>query len=309
MPLDADARAFVELLLQAFPGGLHAMPIPQARQILAEGARVAPPGPEVARVEDRSVPAGDRDVPVRIYWPSEAEDQPVLIWLHGGAFALGDLAGADVTCRELASAAGVAVVSVDYRLAPEHRFPSGVEDGYAVLEWVAEHGGDLGLDTNRVAVGGDSAGGTLAAAIALMARDRGGPRIAFQFLAYPTTLMRISSYEHVEDPVVSASMVTFFWGQYVRTDADLNDPYCAPMRAESLEGLPPAFLMIPEVDTTRGDQEAYAHRLAASGVLTTHKVYPGTPHGFLGMTAGVAKARVAVDDAARMLRAALHQAA
>lgn len=306
MALDADAQAAVDLLSQAFPDGLHGMPIEQARAMMAEGAKMAPPGPDLPRVEDRTIPSEGVDVPVRVYWPSSEPNQPALIWLHGGAFALGDLDGADLTCRELAAAAEVIVISVDYRLAPEHKFPAGLEDVYAVLSWVAANGSQLDVDPARLAVGGDSAGGNLAAAVALIARDRGGPELAHQLLVYPTTQMRISSYEYADDPIVSSSMANFFWGQYVKTDSDLNNPYCAPMRADTLEGLPPAFVAIPEVDTTRADQEAYAHRLITSGVLTTAKVYPGMPHGFFGMTPNVEKARTAVSDAVHALRTHLH---
>jgi acetyl esterase len=138
-----------------------------------------------------------------------------------------------------------------------------------------------------------------------MARDRGGPDLAYQLLVYPTTLMRISSYEYAADPIVGSSMANFFWSEYVTSDSEYTNPYCAPMAADSLAGLPPAFVVVPEVDSTRADQEAYAHRLAASGVLTTCKVYPGAPHGFFEMVEGVAKARAAMADACRALRAHL----
>lgn len=302
MALDADAQAAVDLMGQAFPNGLHSLPIEQTRAMMAEGVKVTPPGPDVAKVEDRMVPAEGHEIPVRIYWPSQDKDLPALVWLHGGAFALGSLDGSDVTGRDLTNAGDVVVISVDYRLAPEHKFPAGLEDSYRVLQWAAENAAELGIDASRLAIGGDSAGGNLAAAACLMARDRGGPEVAFQLLVYPTTLMRVSSYEYADDPIVSASMATFFWRQYLDNDAQMKDPYCAPMMAETLEGLPPAFVVVPEVDSTRADQEAYAHRLASSGVLTTVKVYPGTPHGFFGMTQGVAKAREAMADAGRILR-------
>jgi acetyl esterase len=308
MSLDADAQAVIDLMSQAFPGGLHSRPIAETRARMAEQSKSAPPGPDMARVHDSIVPAGDHEIPVRLYWPTTESDQPALIWLHGGAFALGTLDGADSLCRELASQAGVVVASVDYRLAPEHKFPAGVEDAYTVSQWVAKNHSDLGINATRVAIGGDSAGGTLAASVALMARDRSGPGLAFQLLVYPTTLMRVSSYEYVDDPLLTASMVNFFWDQYVERDSDLANPYCAPLNAGSLEGLPPAFVVIPEVDPTRADQEAYAERLATSGVLTTYKVYLGMPHGFFGMSAALAKARTAVGDAGRLLRAHLHEA-
>jgi acetyl esterase len=305
MPLDPDAQAVIDAMLQAFPGGLHAAGIDEARARLAAGAKLAPPGPEVTRVEDRVVTRGELSVPVRVYRPSLEPGLPALIWLHGGAFALGSVDGADATARELAAGAGLVVISVDYRLAPEHKFPAGLEDCYAVACWAAADAGALGVDPARIAIGGDSAGGTLAAATCLLARDRGQPGLAFQLLVYPTTLMRVSSYEYVADPMLSTSMMSFFWNAYARSDADFGNPYCAPMAADSLAGLPPAFVVIAEVDPTRGDQEAYASRLAASGVLTTCKLYPGVPHGFFSMTQALAQGRQAMADATRMLRGQL----
>ena len=162
MPLDADAQAAVDLQIEAFPDGLHALPIEQTRLMMLEGAKIAPPGPEMARVEDRNIPSGEHQIPVRIYWPSEKKDLPALIWLHGGAFALGNLETTDATSRHLAEASGTVVVSVDYRLAPEHKYPAGLEDAYTALQWVVENSQQLGINPKSVAIGGDSAGGTLA---------------------------------------------------------------------------------------------------------------------------------------------------
>jgi acetyl esterase len=308
MPLDPDAQAVMDVLMQSRPPGPQTPSVEESRALIAEMAKQTPRGPEVARVEDRQIAFDGHDIPVRIYWPSSEPDLPALVWLHGGAFALGTVDMSDPTARQLAVGAGVVVVSVEYRLAPEHKFPAGVEDCYAAAAWVAKNATEIGVNPDRVAIGGDSAGGTLAASVALMARDRNGPNFAFQLLVYPTTSMRVSSYEYVDDPFTGASMVNYFWNQYVQSDADFASPYCAPLAAESLAGLPPAFVVIPEVDITRGDQEAYAQRLAAAGVLTTYKVYSGVFHGFFSIEA-IAKGRQAVADATRVLQLSLHPAA
>ncbi|MFC0281353.1 alpha/beta hydrolase [Falsigemmobacter intermedius] len=307
MPLSAEATALIALWSKAFPEGLHGLPVAQVRARQAELTRMAPRGPEVGEVADFTIPGQAGDIPVRLYQPQTAPDgpAPVLIWAHGGAFALGSLDGADAICRTLVAASGVALLSVDYRLAPEHRFPAGLEDLLSVLRWLPDGGAARGLDAARFAIGGDSAGATLTAAACLQLRDEGGPQAALQLLFYPTTLMRISSYEHVDAPIVPSGMANHFWQLYVRSGADFRNPLCAPMMAEHLRDLPPAFLAIPEVDSTRADQEAYAHRLAADGVLTTLRVYPGTPHGFLAMTGGLAEARDALRDSAGALAAAL----
>jgi acetyl esterase len=305
MPLDPDAAQLIALMEGAMPGGMHTVPVDDVRATMAAMAKSAPTGKPVERVEDRTVPGPNGPVPVRIYWPTAETNLPALIWIHGGAFAFGGLDGADATSRELAHGANTVVVSVDYRLAPENPFPAGLHDCYAVLEWLSENALEIGVDAGRIAVGGDSAGGTLSAALTLMTRDQSGPPLAFQILAYPTVLMRVSSYEHVGGPLVGHSMATHFWTAYVNTDDDLSNPYCAPLNASSFEGLPPAFIAVPEVDSTRADQELYAQKLASAGVLTTYKVYPGAPHGFFDWFGALAKGRQAMDDAIIALRSAL----
>ncbi|WAL49306.1 alpha/beta hydrolase [Rhodococcus pyridinivorans] len=304
MALDQDAQQVLAQLGQAVPGGLHKVPLDQLRSIWDEMAAAGSPGPEVAKTEDRVLEGPRGDIPIRTYWPTDDEHLPVLVWFHGGAFAFGSIDAADSTCRELAVTSGAAVVSVGYRLAPENKFPAGVEDCFAVVEWIGKNGAILGLDSDRIAVGGDSSGATLAAVVSQMWRDSIGPRLAFQLLVYPTTLMRVSSYEYVSDPVVPVGMTNHFWGLYVEEDADFASPLCAPLNATDLTELPPAFVIIPEEDSTRADQERYAAELASAGVLTTAKVYPGTPHGFFTLAGAIEKGREAVDDAGRALKAA-----
>ncbi|MBS1892964.1 MAG: alpha/beta hydrolase [Actinobacteria bacterium] len=302
--LSPEAREIVEGAEEALGAPLDQMPVTEARERLAQLSALAPAGPEVHAIYDLGVPGPAGDVPVRIYVPREAERLPVLLWLHGGAWVLGDLEAADPSCRRLAVASDAIVVSVDYRLAPEHRFPAGLEDCYAALSWVAERIGEYGGDPSRVAVGGDSAGGNLAAALALMARDRSGPRIVFQLLVYPSVMLRMSSAEFGDAPVVNQAMAEYFWDLYVTSAADREHPYCAPLAADDLSGLPPAFVIVPEVDLTRADQERYADLLAAAGVEARSQLYRGVAHGFLDAAAVLEPGRQAVDDAAAALRQA-----
>jgi acetyl esterase len=305
MPVDPDAQQVLDALAAAFPGGLGAMSVQEAREAMTAMQAGVPPGPPVHAIADRSLPGPAGDIPVRIYTPTDSADLPVLVWMHGGAFALGEPWHYDRTCSEIAVAAGALVVSVDYRLAPEHKFPAGAEDCYAATAWVAEHAAEIGGDAAVVAVGGDSAGGTLAAVVALMARDRSGPSLVHQLLVYPTTLLRVSSMEYADMPLVNAATCEHYWQLYVGSDADRKSPYCAPMNATDLSGLPPAFVVVPEVDPTRGDQERYAQRLAEAGVLTKWKRYPGSFHGFLPATFAIERAREAMADLTTDLRTVL----
>src|SRR5213078_1916119 len=202
---------------------------------------------------------------------------------------------------------GCLVVSVDYRLAPEHRFPAAPEDCYAATRWLAEHAGSLGGDKGRIAVGGDSAGGNLAAVVALMARDRGGPKLAFQLLVYPATDtdFETRSYrENSEGYFLTRADMVWFWNHYAPRDEDRRNPYAAPLRAASLRGLPPALVITAEFDPLRDEGEAYGARLRDAGNQVLVKRYPGMIHGFFGMGTLLTQARTATKEAAGALRAA-----
>jgi acetyl esterase len=304
VPLDDDAEQMLDLMAQAFPAGLGGVSVEEAREAMGASQAAMPPAPEVHAVDDLTVAGPNGEVPVRVYRPSGASDLPVLVWLHGGAFALGELDHYDRTCSELALACEAVVVSVDYRLAPEHQFPAGVEDAYAAATWVVEHAAEIGGDPACVAIGGDSAGGTLAAAVTLMARDRSGPVFVHQLLVYPTVLLRVSNAEHSGMPFLDAATCEIYWQHYVRTSADRTSPYCAPMNESDLTGLPPAFVLTAEVDPTRDDAERYATRLAEAGVRTALKRYHGSFHGFFTMAFALGCARVAFADATAELRGA-----
>jgi acetyl esterase len=302
--LDADAREVVDGTESFLGAPLNEMPLDEARRRMAELAALAPAGPKMHAIRDVVMEGAAGGVPLRIYVPRDGSGLPVLLWLHGGAYAFGGLSGFDPTCCELASAADAVVVSVEYRLAPEHRFPAGVEDSYSTLIWTSEHIGEYGGDVSRIAVGGDSAGGTYAAVVAQMARDRSGPAIVFQLLVYPTVMLRVSNDEFSNAQVVNRAMAEHFWSLYVNEESERDLPYCSPLCAHDLSGLPPAFVVVPEVDVTRDDQERYAQRLVAAGVSARAKRYPGSFHGFFAATAAVACAREAMADATRELHEA-----
>jgi acetyl esterase len=251
-------------------------------------------------------PAGPLDV--RIYRPRETS-RAALVYFHGGGWVLGSLEGADETCRALANRGGVVVISIAYRLAPETKFPGAVEDAYAAVRWVssAEHATELRIDPTRIAVGGSSAGGNLAAAAALVARERGTPKIAFQLLSVPVTELRSTARsmdEFAEGYGLSRADMEWFGAHYIRDDADRDHPKASVLRAD-LRGMPPALVITAECDPLRDDGEAYAERLRSLGIAARYKRYPGMFHGFMGFPTALAEAADAFDEAGKALREAL----
>jgi acetyl esterase len=231
---------------------------------------------------------------------------PVLVFFHGGGWVVGDIESHDTGCRHLANRAECAVVSVDYRLAPEHKFPAAVEDCLAATAWVAGNAASLGVDAGRLAVGGDSAGGNLAAVVSLLARDHGTPRIGHQLLIYPATdaaMRHDSMARFAEGYVLTRSTMRWFYEQYLRTLADAADWQASPLAAPDLGGLPPAFVLTAGYDPLCDEGDAYAARLAAAGVSVTHRRFTGQIHGFALNGKIIRAAETALDEAAAALRA------
>jgi acetyl esterase len=306
--LDPDAQAFLDQLKASGAPPLNALAPAEARAAIAALRQNAPPPEPVPAVDDRTIPGPDGPIPIRVYTPPGPAPHPILVYFHGGGWVIGDLETVDATCRALCNRSGCLVVSVDYRLAPEHKFPAAVRDAYAATAWVAAEGGALGGDVRRLAVGGDSAGGNLAAAVALMARDRGGPTLRFQLLVYPVTdyaFDTLSYRQNGSDYFLTTDMMRWFWNHYLRTEADAQSPYCCPLKVNNLSGLPPALVITAEFDPLRDEGEAYAEKLRRYGVPVTTRRYGGMIHGFFTLTPFMRPAYEAFDLAGQALRSAL----
>ena len=310
MPLDAVVKVMLDqLAAQEGPAMVDVSPEAAREMHRVASAASGAPAP-VKNVEDRSIPGPGGEIPVRIYTPAATGPQPALVYFHGGGWVIGDLDTHDSTCRTLANSAQCIVVSVDYRLAPEHKFPAAVDDAYAAAAWVADHAEEIGVDKRRVAVGGDSAGGNLAAVVALIARGKNTPRLAYQLLVYPITDydFETGSYrDNAEGYFLTRDAMKWFWGHYIRSEADGLDPRVSPLRADDLVGLPPALVITAEFDPLRDEGEAYAARLRDDGVPVTVTRYDGMIHGFWQMSGLLQQSRDALQQAAEGLRSAFSQ--
>lgn len=262
------------------------------------------------RVEDIALPLPGRTIPARLYVPTGGgADSPLTLYFHGGGWVIGTLDTHDSTCRELAAASGSAVLSVGYRLAPEARFPAGLDDCYDALVWAADNGATLGVDTTRLAVAGDSAGGNLAAAVAILARDRAGPALRHQLLLYPVTEADFTNASYTENGggeyFLSTGAMRAFWTHYLGDTAVDDASLATVLRTPDLASLAPATVITAEFDPLRDEGNAYAARLSEAGVPLDHAQAPGMIHGFFSMSAMVPDAQPWVDRAARNLAAAL----
>jgi acetyl esterase len=309
MALDPDMKTLLDQMAAAKLQSFHQMTPEAAREQMKRRISAADPVP-IGRVEDRTIPGPSGEIPIRIYTPDGNGPFGALVYFHGGGWVVGNIEMTDQPCRMITKAAGCVTVSVDYRLAPEHKFPAGPEDCYAATKWVSDNAAPLGCDRSRIAVGGTSAGANLAAAVALMARDRGAPKIAYQLLVYPATRRELDTPSHKQFAtdgyyILSRADMEWFWGHYLASEADAANPYACPERAKSLAGLPPALVITAEFDPLRDEGEAYAARLREEGVATVLKRYDGVTHGFFGMPSVVDKSRVAIAEASAALRGAI----
>lgn len=311
MPLDPQAAALLKMTAHQRAVPNHTKTAQQARAETLERAAamaqlVGDPEP-VGRVRDRVIPGPGGELPIRLYTPRRPSGGAV-VYFHGGGWVLCNLDTHDDLCRALANLSDATVISVDYRLAPESKYPAPAEDCYAATRWVSEHAAEIGVDASRIAVAGDSAGGNLAAAVALMARDRGEPAIAFQLLVYPVIdrgfLAGWPSEQH-DGHLLSPLDMYWYWDQYLESPEQALEPYASPLRADDLGGLPPAFVLTAEYDLLRGEGEAYARRLEEASVPTTHRHYDGVFHGFFNMALFLDRAKAAQEEAGTAVRAAL----
>ncbi|MDN3263508.1 alpha/beta hydrolase [Streptomyces sp. CSDS2] len=308
MPLDPAVRALVARLPAVDWGpGLD----PRALRERRRGMRRPASGPDVHDTEDRDVPGADGapDVRVRCYRPAPEPGLPLVIFFHGGGFVLGDLDTQDALARRIALDSRAVVVSVDYRLAPEHPFPAAPADAMTVYRWALRYAGDLGADPARIAVCGESSGGNLAAVVCQSARDEGLPLPVFQLLWYPSTdfCETPSRRENADAPLLTLAALRWLDGHYLPPELrDQPPPTAAPLRAPSLAGLPPAHVVVAQYDPLRDEGVAYARRLAADGVPTRLEVCTTMPHGFLSLIEDVPSCRTAADPSFGALRRALH---
>ena len=302
MPLDPQARAVMDQVAALGLPPAHTVTPQEARANAKSRPRAI--GPDVGNVEDRNIPGPDSEIPIRIYTPKGEGPFPCLVWFHGGGWVVGDLDSADATARHLTLGAGCVVVSVDYRLAPETKFPGPVEDCYSATSWVFDNATSLRILSDKIAVGGDSAGGNLATAVCLMRKDRGGPDLVMQLLVYPVTDWSFQTHSYADNAdgyQLTKDTMIWYWDQYASHDGDADNPYAAPLKAADLSGLPAALVITAEFDPLRDEGEAYANRLRDSGVSTSCTRYPGMIHGFFGMSAVLDKGKAAITEASEAL--------
>jgi acetyl esterase len=260
----------------------------------------------VAQVVNRTIPGPAGEIPVRIYTPTGNGPFPALVFFHGGGWVICDLDTHDSSCRSLCNGAGCVVVSVDYRLAPEHKFPAAPEDCYAATQWVSGHAAEINANPGKIAIGGDSAGGNLTAVVAQMVRDQGGPRLAFQLLIYPATDFTFdgpSIHENGQDYFLTNDDMKWFMNLYLNSDADKKNPLASPLQSANLHGLPTALVITAEYDPLRDEGEAYGKRLKEAGVPVTISRYNGVIHGFFSMEPLTDKGKQAREECAQALRA------
>ena len=291
MPLHPQAKAFLNTTNKLQRAPLHALGALKAREAYAERPdNLAPAWISVFSVEDRSIEQNTLSIPIRIYTPYNSATQlPVFIFYHGGGMVIGSIAGYDTLCRQLCIQSGCLVVSVDYRLAPEHKFPAAVDDAYAAFLWITKNTEQFNGDKHRVAIGGDSAGGTLAAVVTLLAKKKDDLLIQCQILIYPATAPHADSESHsryAKGYFLERDTVLWFHNSYLRSNEDRKDFRYAPLIADNLTGLPPALVIVAKYDTLRDEGVAYADRLTRSGVDTTLIEYDGMFHPFVSL-AGV----------------------
>ena len=309
--LDPDAAAVYKAFQEAGRPPYETVGHITARELYLAGRVVSnPEPPELDSARPLSIPAGQSAIPGRIYTPKHLRKTnglaPCLVFFHGGGWVIGDLDSHDVVCRKLAHEGELIVISVDYRLAPEHKFPTAADDAIAATKWVAANAKTLGIDAAQISVGGDSAGGNLAAVVALAARDGDGPKLAGQVLIYPATDFAMTQPSHREPEtsiLLTHSVIKWFCNHYLDGTADIDNWKASPARAQALAGLPPSYVMTAGADPLRDEGDEYAARLKQAGVPVTYRHFPGQFHGFFTMGKLLPQANVALSEIAGWLKA------
>jgi acetyl esterase len=308
--LDPDASAVFQAIKEANRPPYDTLAPVEAREMSRQTrAAVQPDPPEIASVENLLIPSPHGAIPVRIYKPltlPKTATAPALVFYHGGGWVIGDLESHDVVCRQIAAAAGMIVAAVDYRRAPEHKFPAAVDDSIAAATWIAANADKLGIDANRLFLGGDSAGGNLAAVVAMHARDHRGPRVRGQVLIYPVTDLAMTHASH-RDPdtgvLLTHVLMRWFRGHYLADPAEIEDWRASPLRMANLKDLPPAFVLTVGADPLHDEGDEFANRLKYAGVAVTHLDYPGQFHAFITMGRILPKANEVIGEIAAWLKA------
>jgi acetyl esterase len=307
MPLDPQIRALLDK--GAGVPATHTLPVDIARALYEARIAAMAPAAEIARVREETIAGPGGPLRIRIYTPHGTGPFALLVFFHGSGFVLCSLDTHDGMCRNLSAGADCVVASVDYRLAPEHKFPAGIEDCLHATRWAAAHAASLGADPGRIAVAGDSAGGNMAAVTALRLRDEGGPALKGQLLMYPVTDYHTpgtpSYAENAEGYGLTRDTMQWFWDHYLSDPSEAADPHAAPLRARDLSDLPPALVITAEYDPLRDEGELYAEKLRAAGVPTALTRYDGVNHGFMFWVGVVDKAGAAMNEACQWLRSTI----
>jgi acetyl esterase/lipase len=309
--LDPDAAFVFKAFQEAGRPPYETLSPDEAREYYRQARFISnPEPPELKSVAPLAIPAAHGSIPGRIYTPNELRQTdglvPCLVFFHGGGWVIGDLDTHDVVCRKLADEGRLIVISIDYRRAPEHKFPAAVDDAIAATAWIATHAKEFGIDASRLVVGGDSAGGNLATVVAIAARDGNGPAISGQVLIYPATDFTMAHPSHSEPEtsiLLTHSVIRWFRDHYLNGTADVHDWRASPALARTLVGLPPAYVLTAGADPLRDEGDDYARRLEQAGVAVTHRTFPGQFHGFFTMGKLLQQANIAASEIGAWLRA------
>lgn len=305
MPLDYQAKAFLDYLKSLGAPPIHKLSPEKNRKGIRHLAKITNmPLQPVAKVKERLIPVLDGEIKVRIYSPDGEGPFPIMVFFHGGGWVVGDLDVIDSPLRALTNAASMMIVSVDYRLAPEYKFPTAVNDCYMATKWVYDHASELGGDVGRIAVGGESAGGNLAAAVTLMAREKGHPSLSYQVLLYPVTDLsrEYPSHSKFDGYFLTREDMRYFEHHYLRAEEDRKNIYVSPMLAEDLSNLPPALVVTAGYDPLHDEGKAYAEALKEAGVKVAYFCFDGMIHGFFSFGGIMDKAKELITLIAQKLR-------